>query len=117
MSINVMTSCVLVLSGLFSGLGPTLLRDAPFSGLYLMFYTQAKKQLRHAHNIDDSAPVVHFGCGLVSGCFASVITQPADVVKTRMQVLQCADKRVRTVVRNIYQVSDPNPHRNALQIS
>ena len=91
--------------GLFSGLVPTLLRDAPFSGLYLMFYTQAKKQMRHVHSIDQTSPLVHFSCGILSGCFASIITQPADVIKTRMQVRQATNVHLRDVVRRIYEVS------------
>ncbi|XP_034933979.1 mitochondrial glycine transporter-like isoform X2 [Chelonus insularis] len=71
--------------GLSSGLVPTLLRDAPYSGLYLMFYTQLK-------TISDRSCdgkqyiVMHFGCGITAGILASIVTHPADVVKTKMQL-------------------------------
>lgn len=72
--------------GLFGGLSATLLRDAPFSGLYLMFYTQCKKGVSNSGVIDNPhTPPVHFACGIVAGCLASVVTQPPDVVKTLMQ--------------------------------
>lgn len=72
--------------GFTCGLLPTLLRDAPFSGLYLMFYTQTKKRVP-SHLLDDRlAPVVHFTCGVLAGLAASAVTQPFDVVKTKMQL-------------------------------
>lgn len=32
------------------------------------------------------APLVNFGCGVVAGVMASLVTQPADVVKTHIQI-------------------------------
>ncbi|XP_041723247.2 mitochondrial glycine transporter B isoform X2 [Coregonus clupeaformis] len=71
---------------LFSGLTATLLRDAPFSGIYVMFYSQAKRSLPQEVSSSLYAPLGNFGCGVMAGVLASVVTQPADVVKTHIQV-------------------------------
>lgn len=48
-------------------------------------------------------PLVNFGCGVVAGIMASVVTQPADVVKTNLQI---SKSRLGTmkVARYIYAV-------------
>lgn len=74
------------LRSLFSGLTATLLRDAPFSGIYVMFYTQSKKSLPPELVSAPCAPLLNFSCGIFAGVLASLVTQPADVVKTRVQV-------------------------------
>ncbi|XP_061585157.1 mitochondrial glycine transporter B-like isoform X2 [Cololabis saira] len=71
---------------LFSGLTATLLRDAPFSGIYVMFYSQAKRGLPHEVTAAAYAPLANFSCGVMAGVMASLATQPADVVKTHIQV-------------------------------
>lgn len=72
--------------GLFSGLTATLLRDAPFSGIYLMFYNQTKSLVPQDQLDAAVTPVVNFGCGIIAGILASLVTQPADVIKTHMQL-------------------------------
>ncbi|CAH0579405.1 unnamed protein product [Chrysodeixis includens] len=73
--------------GLSCGLGPTLARDAPFSGLYLMFYSQTKQAVpKEWMQSPSAASVVHFSCGIVAGIAASLATNPADVLKTKMQL-------------------------------
>uniref|UniRef100_A0A3B5LZ76 Mitochondrial glycine transporter n=1 Tax=Xiphophorus couchianus TaxID=32473 RepID=A0A3B5LZ76_9TELE len=85
---------------LFSGLTATLLRDAPFSGIYVMFYSQAKRALPQVTSAP-YAPLVNFSCGVVAGVMASVVTQPADVVKTHIQVSP-SHWRTADAVRYIY---------------
>ncbi|XP_071508692.1 mitochondrial glycine transporter B-like [Diadema antillarum] len=85
--------------GLYSGLLATLLRDAPFSGLYLAFYSQAK-QLTSSVSSQMTAPV-HFSCGIVAGVLASAVTQPFDVVKTSMQLKPAQYQSFLPTVRQI----------------
>lgn len=87
---------------LFSGLTATLLRDAPFSGLYVMFYSQGKNTLPQEISTSPYAPLANFSCGILAGVLASLVTQPADVVKTHVQVSPHLYKRTADAVRYIY---------------
>uniref|UniRef100_A0AAV1UJ21 Mitochondrial carrier protein n=1 Tax=Peronospora matthiolae TaxID=2874970 RepID=A0AAV1UJ21_9STRA len=71
--------------GLYRGMVPTLIRDVPFSGLYVLLYTR----LRDSWTVKFSQfPLyaVHFSSGVAAGVLATSIVHPADVVKTRMQL-------------------------------
>jgi len=85
------------LKGLTSGLLPTLWRDVPFSGLYLMFYEKLKAQMigHNSRQVNTSRSSISpewekFLCGVGAGVLASVVTQPADVVKTKLQLVKGA---------------------------
>ncbi|KAJ0066074.1 hypothetical protein NL108_001303 [Boleophthalmus pectinirostris] len=71
---------------LWSGLGPTLLRDVPFSAMYWYNYERAKAFLCQHYNISEPTLSISFISGALSGSFASIVTLPFDVVKTRRQV-------------------------------
>ncbi|XP_021413845.2 mitochondrial glycine transporter B [Oncorhynchus mykiss] len=87
---------------LFSGLTATLLRDAPFSGLYVMFYSQGKNTLPQEISTSPYAALANFSCGILAGVLASLVTQPADVVKTHVQVSPHLYRRTADAVRYIY---------------
>jgi solute carrier family 25, member 39/40 len=69
---------------LWRGLGPTLWRDVPFSGLYWASYEGMKGQFEKRGR---SGPSVAFVCGATSGTAAALLTSPFDVLKTRGQAL------------------------------
>lgn len=69
---------------LWRGLGPTLWRDVPFSGLYWAGYEACK------HNLNQrgfEGAGVAFASGATSGTAAALLTSPFDVLKTRRQAL------------------------------
>jgi solute carrier family 25 protein 38 len=91
--------------GLTCGLLPTLLRDAPFSGLYFMMYTSTKNLVPKdwMDGTSNLAPYVRFSCGIIAGCGASFITQPADVIKTKMQLFPNKFQSIPPVIAYVYQ--------------
>lgn len=67
------------LRGLTCGLLPTIMRDAPFSGIYYMILME----LKYYHHPSLSHAANTFASGIVAGILASVIIHPADVLKTK----------------------------------
>lgn len=72
---------------LWRGLGPTLWRDVPFSGIYWAGYEGWK---RYFETRGQGGAYVTFACGAISGTTASLLTSPFDVLKTRRQALLMA---------------------------
>ncbi|KAK0546656.1 Carrier protein, mitochondrial [Tilletia horrida] len=79
---------------LWRGLGSTLWRDVPFSAVYFAGYEGLKRVLTggglgEGHASNHSAEFgISFLSGSVSGSVAALLTQPADVIKTRLQTEQ-----------------------------
>lgn len=69
---------------LWRGLGASILRDVPFSGLYWLGYERAQLYLTPAG--EHRTPLRSFAAGAASGSVAAAVTTPFDVLKTRMQV-------------------------------
>ncbi|GKT63707.1 solute carrier family 25 member 38 protein [Colletotrichum tofieldiae] len=97
------------LRGFFAGFGATAVRDAPYAGMYVLFYELLKKRLSglsfdnggqnstHPTTIKTShATLVNFSSAIMAGAACSVVSNPFDAVKTRIQ-LQPA------IYRNMYQ--------------
>lgn len=101
---------------LWRGLGPTLLRDVPFSSIYWAGYEFMKQ------HFDQRQPTLQFslGAGALAGSIAAVATLPFDVAKTHRQIelgerdlidpamrrgLEANNYKTTKVLRNIYRQS------------
>ena len=82
--------------GLFSGIGATAIRDAPYAGLYVLFYEQMKKRFSsvpgsavtgHVQMGTSQSASINFISGALAAGLATTITNPFDAVKTRLQLM------------------------------
>jgi solute carrier family 25, member 38 len=82
--------------GFFAGFGATAVRDGPYAGLYVLFYEQMKKRLstlvvagqplRPLGLGDSQATAINFTSGILAGASCSLVSNPFDAVKTRIQL-------------------------------
>ena len=94
------------LKGFFAGFGATAVRDAPYAGLYVLFYEQSKRRLSSlASKIDHTAagdgistntPLalssstsagINFLSGVAAAGLGTTVTNPFDAIKTRIQLM------------------------------
>ncbi|CAG5136352.1 unnamed protein product [Candidula unifasciata] len=71
---------------LWKGLGPTLLRDVPFSAMYWTGYEVTKSYVLATKGHSDLTFYESFGAGALAGSVAALLTLPFDVIKTRRQI-------------------------------
>ncbi|CAE7889162.1 Slc25a38 [Symbiodinium sp. KB8] len=82
--------------GLFAGLGPSILRDAPYSGVYFMLY-QRLLPLADAAWGGHAASAATFSAAFAAGGAATLLTQPFDMLRTRAQLADVAKGEVGMV--------------------
>ena len=81
------------IKGLYKGAGACLLRDIPFSSIYFTAYSHLKTDFFHEGHltVDGSkkklSPLELLSAGAIAGMPASYLATPADVIKTRLQVI------------------------------
>lgn len=70
--------------GLYRGFAAGLATYGPFCGIYFVLYEEGKKHLARWQG--RSTLEAQLACGLVGGAIAAAVTNPLDVIKTRLQV-------------------------------
>jgi hypothetical protein len=82
--------------GFFAGFGATAVRDAPYAGLYVLFYELSKRRLSllatKVEGADSKLSTstsagINFASGVAAACLGTTFTNPFDAIKTRIQLM------------------------------
>ncbi|KAG0143893.1 hypothetical protein CROQUDRAFT_660693 [Cronartium quercuum f. sp. fusiforme G11] len=73
------------LVGLWRGFVPTMIRDAPFAGLFVVTYERAKAMLQSTSLITEPS-LIHMISASTGATMATVLTTPFDFIKTQQQL-------------------------------
>lgn len=79
--------------GLYTGLTSTMLRDVPFTAIQFSLFTSCKDVHSRWTSRPQLTSVEATGLGFAVGVVAAALTNPADVVKTRLQTQPCGSER------------------------
>ncbi|KAK7051324.1 hypothetical protein VNI00_004824 [Paramarasmius palmivorus] len=73
---------------LLRGFTATSLRDAPYAGLFVVFYEAFKRQASIVvpPNSNSQSTIIHSVSAASAGALATMATHPFDVIKTKLQV-------------------------------
>lgn len=77
------------LKGLWRGFVPTMIRDAPFAGLFVSTYEKSKSILQSPSTpdlISSNPTLIHMISATLGASFATLITTPFDFIKTQQQL-------------------------------
>ncbi|KAF8901746.1 solute carrier family 25 member 38 [Gymnopilus junonius] len=75
-------------SELFRGFLASSLRDAPYAGLFVVFYEGTKREIAYLFPATSSshAALIHSMSAASAGAVATLATHPFDVIKTKVQI-------------------------------
>ncbi|KAK2713572.1 mitochondrial glutamate carrier 1-like [Artemia franciscana] len=90
------------ITGLYKGNAATLLRDVFFSLIYFPLFANLR-DLGRTNQVDEAPFYWSFTSGLIAGGVAAVAANPADVIKTRLQLLtRGANERAYTGIPDAF---------------
>jgi solute carrier family 25 aspartate/glutamate transporter 12/13 len=99
-------------AGLYKGASACLLRDIPFSSIYFTLYSHLKRDVCGEGRLKEKlTPLELLICGALSAAPAAYLATPADVIKTRLQVVARTGQQTYTdipdVVRKVWTTEGP----------